>query len=287
MPRETNNRPRTIIFTVLALTAFAANSVFCRLALKQQAIDPSTFSTVRFASGAVALLAMTGVRRPLRGYAGSWASAFILAFYAIPFAFAYVLLTAGTGALILFGTVQVTMLGAARREGERIKGWQLFGLGVALIGLVFLVWPGLSAPSPTGAILMALAGIGWGSYSLRGRGAVDPVHQTTSNFIRAVPLIALASVASTSNFHISPSGAALAMASGVLASGLGYVAWFAALPGLTAVKASVVQLAVPVIAGLGGVILLSEPVHGRLVGASVLVLGGIALAIVSRDMKAR
>jgi drug/metabolite transporter (DMT)-like permease len=287
VPRETINRPRTIIFTVLALGAFAANSVFCRLALKQQAIDPATFSTLRFASGAVALVAMTGVRRPMRGYAGSWASALILAFYAIPFAFAYVLLTAGTGALILFGTVQVTMLTAARRTGERIKGWQLFGLGVALAGLVFLVWPGLTAPSPAGAMLMALAGIGWGAYSLRGRGAVDPVHQTTSNFIRAVPLIALASLVSAPAFHISLSGAALAVASGILASALGYVAWFAALPGLTAVKASVVQLAVPVIAGLGGVILLAEPVHGRLVGASVLVLGGIAVAIAGRDMKAR
>jgi drug/metabolite transporter (DMT)-like permease len=285
--RQTNSRGRTIAFTGLALVAFAANSVFCRRALQQQAIDPATFSSIRFASGAAVLLAITGLRTRSRASPGSWASAAILAFYAIPFAFAYVLLTAGTGALILFGTVQVTMLGAARLGGERINKWQLIGLGLALVGLVFLVWPGLAAPSPTGAVLMALAGVGWGLYSLRGRGAVDPVQQTTSNFIRAVPLILVASLASIAEFHVSASGAALAVASGVLASGLGYVAWFAALPGLTAVKASVVQLAVPVIAGLGGVILLSEPVQGRLIGASILVLGGIALAMLSRGRTTR
>jgi drug/metabolite transporter (DMT)-like permease len=287
LSRQTNGRARTIIFTGLALIAFAANSVFCRRALQQQAIDPATFSTIRFASGATVLLAITGMRTRSHTSSGSWGAAAILAFYAIPFAFAYVLLTAGTGALILFGTVQVTMLGAALLGGERINSWQVIGLAVALVGLVYLVWPGLAAPSPIGAVLMALAGVGWGLYSLRGRGAIDPVQQTTSNFVRAVPLILLASLASVAEFHISASGAALAAASGVLATGLGYVAWFAALPGLTAVKASIVQLAVPVIAGIGGVVLLSEPVQGRLIGASILVLGGIALAILSRGMKGR
>jgi drug/metabolite transporter (DMT)-like permease len=266
---------------MLALVAFAANSVLCRLALQQNAVDAATFSSIRFASGAAVLLAITGGRRSVRPSAGSWTSAVILALYAIPFALAYVRLSTGTGALILFGTVQVTMLIGARRIGEHIGGMQAFGIGLAVMGLLYLVWPGLSAPSPIGAALMTTAGIGWGLYSLRGRGTDEPLLQTTSNFVRSVPLIFLASLASIAQFHISPAGAVLAVASGALASGLGYVAWFAALRGLTAVRAAVVQLAVPVLAAAGGVVLLSEPVPVRLVVATILVLGGIALAILT------
>ena len=272
---------RTIVFTALALVAFAANSVLCRLALQQNAVDPATFTTIRFASGAVVLLAIAGGRKPLGRSKGSWISAGILALYAIPFAFAYVRLSAGTGALILFGSVQLTMLTSARRMGERIRRRQAVGLALALIGLVYLVSPGLSAPSLTGSVMMATAGVFWGLYSLRGRGAVDPLMQTTSNFVRCVPLMLLGSLATLPQFHVRPSGAILAVASGALASGLGYVAWFAALRGLTSVKAAVVQLAVPVIAAAGGVLLLSEPIPTRLVVAAILVLGGIALVIVS------
>ncbi len=278
---DSTGRARTIVFTALALVAFAANSVLCRLALQQNAVDPATFTTIRFASGAVVLLAITGGRKPLSRSKGSWISAGILALYAIPFAFAYVRLSAGTGALILFGSVQLTMLTSARRMGERIRGRQAVGLALALIGLVYLVSPGLSAPSLTGSVMMATAGVFWGLYSLRGRGAVDPLMQTTSNFVRSVPLMLFGSLASLPQFHVRPSGAILAVASGALASGLGYVAWFAALRGLTAVKAAVVQLAVPVIAAAGGVILLSEPIPTRLVVAAILVLGGIAMVIVS------
>ena len=275
------DRPRTIAFTTLALVAFAANSVLCRLALQQNAVDAATFSSLRFASGAAMLVAITGGGRSLRPSAGSWTSAIILALYAIPFALAYVRLSTGTGALIMFGTVQVTMLIGARRMGEHIGGVQAFGIGLAVIGLLYLVWPGLSAPSPIGAALMTTAGIGWGLYSLRGRGAGDPLLQTTSNFVRSVPLIFLASLASIAQFHISPGGAALAVTSGALATGLGYVAWFAALGGLTAVRAAVLQLAVPILAAAGGVILVSESIPVRLIVAAILVLGGVALAVLS------
>ena len=278
---------RTFVFTVLALLAFAANSVLCRLALHQNAIDPATFSTVRFASGAAVLLAIAGGRGAVRRSKGTWVSALILALYAIPFAFAYVRLSTGTGALILFGCVQVTMLIGARRAGERIGPTQALGLGLALIGLVYLVSPGLSAPSPTGAALMMVAGVGWGLYSLHGRGAADPLMQSTGSFVRSAPVIFLAGLATLRQFHVSPTGLALAVTSGAVASSLGYVAWFAALRRLTAVRAAVVQLAVPVIAAAGGVILLSEPIPMRLVIAAILVLGGIATVIVTRSAESR
>jgi drug/metabolite transporter (DMT)-like permease len=280
------DRARTAVFTALALIAFAANSVLCRLALRQDAIDPATFSTIRFASGAAMLLAMTGVRKPL-ARTGSWTSSAVLALYAIPFAFAYVRLSAGTGALILFGAVQLTMLMGARRIGERIRLAQVCGFALALVGLVYLVAPGLAAPSATGAVLMAIAGIAWGVYSLRGRGAADPVMQTTSNFVQSVPFMFGASLAALPQFHIRPAGLLLAVFSGAIASGLGYVAWFAALRRLTAVRAAVVQLAVPVIAAAGGVLFLSEPIPLRLIVASILVLGGIGLVIATTRRERR
>jgi drug/metabolite transporter (DMT)-like permease len=275
-------RVRTLGFTTLALIAFAANSVLCRLALQQHTVDAATFSSIRFASGAAVLVAIVAVRQPVRAQTGSWISAAILFLYAIPFAFAYLRLSAGTGALILFGCVQITMLVGARRMGERIRGSQALGLMLALMGLVYLVSPGLSAPSLKGAVLMATAGVAWGAYSLRGRGARDPLLQTTSNFVRTVPLVLGVSLASIPQFHIRPAGAALAVASGAIASGLGYVAWFVALRGLTAVRASVVQLAVPVLAAAGGAMFLAEPITPRLVIAALLVLGGIAMVIASR-----
>jgi drug/metabolite transporter (DMT)-like permease len=278
-PSTIDQRSTTIVFTALALSAFAANSVLCRLALRQDAIDPATFSSIRFASGAVTLLAITGTRRPFGRASGAWASGAILALYAIPFAFAYVRLSTGTGALILFGAVQLTMLIGARRTGERITGRQGVGFGLALVGLAYLVSPGLSAPSPAGAVLMTIAGIAWGLYTLRGRGVVDPLLQATSSFVRSLPFIFGMNLVSLPHFHVSRAGLGVAVLSGAVASALGYVAWFAALRGLTAVRAAVVQLAVPVIAAAGGVILLSEPIPLRLVVASILVLGGIGLVV--------
>jgi drug/metabolite transporter (DMT)-like permease len=274
----------TAISTALALVAFAANNVLCRLALGRGAVDAATFSTVRLATGAATLVAIDALRRG-RGFrlGGSWTSAVILFLYAVPFSFAYLSLTAGTGALVLFGTVQITMMGGALAGRERPRPQQWAGLAVAIAGLVYLVLPGLSAPHPVGAALMATAGIGWGLYSLRGRGASNPLANTAGNFTRAVPLVLLVSLATASRAHAEPAGLLLAAATGILASGCGYVIWYAALRHLTATRAAVVQLAVPVLAGLGGVLFLSETISPRLVVSALLVLGGIASALTGRE----
>lgn len=214
---------------------------------------------------------------------GSWLSAGMLFLYAVPFSFAYILLSTGTGALILFGSVQLTMMTAALWSGEKPRPLQWLGLALALGGLVYLVLPGLQAPSFAGAALMALAGFSWGLYSLRGRSASDPLAQTTSNFVRSLPMVFLVSLVSLPHFNVQRQGALLAIASGALASGLGYVAWFAALRGLTATRAAVVQLLVPILAALGGIVFLAEAISGRLMVSTVLVLGGIALALIGRE----
>jgi drug/metabolite transporter (DMT)-like permease len=270
------------MLTAAALIAFAANSILCRLALREAAIDPASFTIIRFLSGAIALLLVTA-RMPRRTnvHAGSWASAFVLTLYALPFAFAYTQLSAGTGALILFGCVQITMLLAAVGTGERPRPRQWAGVAAALAGLIYLVLPGLSAPPLVAAVLMATAGVCWGWYSLRGRGATNPLQQTAANFVRGVPLIAAASLPWMPRATFSARGVLLAVASGTLASGLGYVAWYSALRRLTGLQAAVVQLAVPLIAAAGGVLLLSETLTPRLMIATVLVLGGIGLAVVS------
>ena len=275
---------RTIGYATLALVAFAGNSVLCRIALRQAAIDPATFSTIRLTSGAATLLFLTtrpqGQALPV---AHSWMSAGLLSLYAIPFSFAYTRLTTGTGALILFGSVQATMLIAALRSGERPHATQWLGLGVALAGLAYLMLPGVSAPPLADAALMGVAGFSWGMYSLRGRRTANPLGQTASNFLRAVPFVFVVSAVELPRFHVEASGLMLACASGVLASGLGYVAWYAALGGLTATRAAVVQLSVPVLAAAGGVILLGETISARLVVSTIAILGGIALAIVGRE----
>jgi drug/metabolite transporter (DMT)-like permease len=214
-----------------------------------------------------------------------WAAAALLFLYAAPFSFAYLRLSAGAGALILFACVQATMLIGAVRSGERF-GWpEALGLAIALAGLTYLVSPGLAAPSPLGSALMAIAGISWGIYSLRGRGSPDPLGDTANNFVRAMPLALLVSVAAFRGAHLSPRGVALACASGAAASGLGYTVWFAALRGLTAIRASTVQLTVPVLAAAGGVLLLQESVTFRLVLSAMLVLGGVGLALAGRGRK--
>jgi drug/metabolite transporter (DMT)-like permease len=271
---------RTIVLTATALVAFAANSVLCRIALKQATVDAASFSMIRVLSGAVMLLLITvRSRRPFVPLAGSWTAAGLLALYAVPFAFAYTQLSTGTGALILFGCVQVTMLAAALASGERPGAMQWVGVILALAGLVALVFPGLTAPSPTAALLMAMAGVFWGLYSLRGRATADPLSQTAGNFARAVPLVVVASLLVISRAHVEVRGVVLSVVSGAVTSGLGYVAWYAALRGLSAMRAAVVQLAVPLLAAAGGVVLLSEAVSVRLVLSAILVLGGIAMAI--------
>ena len=275
---------RTAQLTALAIVAFAANSVLCRLALRPGFIDPMSFLSVRLASGAATLLVVsrwTSTRRHDLG--GSWTSAGILMLYGVPFSFAYVGLSAGTGALILFGCVQITMLVAALRSGERPHVLQWLGLGLALVGLVYLVLPGIEAPPPLSAGLMALGGFGWGVYSLLGRGAPDPLAQTTGTFVRCVPLTLGLSLVLVARAHAQWTGVLLAVASGAIASGLGYVVWYSALRGLTTTRAAVVQLAVPVVAALGGVLFLAEAVSARLLLSTVLVLGGIGLTMMGRS----
>jgi drug/metabolite transporter (DMT)-like permease len=206
----------------------------------------------------------------------------MLCLYAVAFSFAYLSLSTGTGALILFGSVQVTMIAVALASGERPHALEWVGLAIALAGLVALVLPGLTAPPFLGAALMATAGFAWGLYSLLGRGAVDPLGETASNFLRSVPLAAAVSLLTLDQAHLSPRGIVLAVVSGALTSGLGYVVWFAALRGLTATRAATVQLAVPVLAALGGVVTLAETVSLRLALAALLILGGIGLAVAGR-----
>ena len=274
---------QTIICTTLALLAFAANSVLCRVALRQSAIDPASFSSVRLIAGALTLLLVSfRTRRESLRLGGSWPSAAMLFLYAVPFSFAYTSLTAGTGALILFGGVQITMMIAALGLGERPHPLQWTGLTVALAGLVYLVLPGLAAPPPLGAALMGLAGMAWGVYSLMGRSAASPLLQTAGNFARTVPMDLAVSLVTHRGLHLQLSGVLLAFLSGALASGLGYVLWYQALTGLSKITASVVQLAVPILAAAGGIAFLGEQVTFRLLLASLLVLGGISLVLLAR-----
>jgi len=276
-------RLRVAGLTTTAMLAFAANSLLCRLALAGGRIDPASFSTIRVLSGAVALGIIFGLqRRRSPVMAADWRSVVALTAYLVFFGFAYVSLRAGTGALILFGAVQLTMFAAALRGGERLSPAAWAGLGLALGGLVYLASPGLSAPDPLGAALMAVAGVAWGAYSLYGRKAGDPLAATTANFIFATPIVLAAALFWLTRLHVTPGGAALAVTSGALASGCGYAVWYAALRDLTPARAATVQLSVPAIAALGAVVLLGEPLTVRLVIASILTLGGVFVALRSR-----
>lgn len=274
---------RTASLTALAMLAFAANSLLCRLALQQASIDAATFGCVRLASGALTLWLLLLLRAaPASAWAGDWWGAATLWAYVAGFSFAYVTLAAGTGALILFGAVQLTMFAAGLRAGERFSPAKWGGFVLAVAGLVYLVSPGVSAPAPLGAALMAAAGVAWGLYSLHGRGAGDPLAATAGNFLRATPLSIALMLLTLPTFHASPRGLVLAAVSGALTSGLGYVVWYAALRGLKALQAATVQLAVPPLAALGGVVWLSEPATPRLVVASLAILGGVAVVLFSR-----
>ena len=268
---------RAIVLTVLAMIAFAANSILCRIALAHTGIDPASFTAIRLLSGAIVLWLVVRLRGGVQRDSGSWMSALALFGYAAAFSFAYVSLPAATGALLLFGAVQVTMIGHGIWAGERLRMRQVGGVVLAFAGLTVLLLPGLSAPPLQGAVLMLGAGVAWGVYSLRGRGAGDPTHVTAGNFLRAVP-IALALCAWKSGAASRDgAGVAYAIASGALASGIGYAIWYSALPMLKATTAATVQLSVPLIATLGGMLFLGEPPTLRLALASVAILGGIAL----------
>jgi len=280
-------KANTVFLTAVAMVAFAANSVLCRLALGAGLIDAASFATVRTISGAVLLAAILLLRQETVAARPDWRSVVALYLYMVFFAFAYLSLSAGTGALILFGAVQLTMFTVALRSGEHFPMISWAGLVLAIAGLVYLVSPGLTAPDPLGAALMTIAGISWGAYSLVGRSAKDPVEATAHNFLYAVPLVVATSLVFIGDFAITATGAAYAVVSGAIASGVGYVIWYAALRGLTGTGAATVQLSVPVIAAIGGVILLSEAVTLRLVVASAATLGGVALVLAQRNRSRR
>lgn len=268
--------------TLLAMLAFAGNSLLCRVALKSTGIDAASFTSIRIVAGALVLWAIVRIRDGKVASAGNWASAFWLFAYAAGFSFAYVTLPASTGALLLFGAVQATMIGYGLWRGERLGPAQVAGVLLAFGGLAGLLLPGLSAPPALGAALMLFAGVAWGVYSLRGRAAGDPTRVTAGNFLRAVPLALLVSLATLSRAAVDPAGIGYAVASGALASGVGYAIWYTALRGLKATVAATVQLSVPVIAALGGVAFLGEMLTARLLASSAAILGGVAMVIAMR-----
>src|SRR5215470_11652067 len=274
----------TIALTGLAMAAFAANSVLCRLALSQAAIDPATFTLVRLASGTCVLCLVLSLRRKPEQPGGSWPASVALFAYAAAFSFAYVSLPAGTGSLLLFGAVQTTMVGYGLVRGERLSALQWFGLTIAVAGLAALVAPGALVSSVTGACLMLTAGVAWGAYSLLGRGVLDPLSVTAGNFARSLPIAAcLFLCALLVGTNVTASGLAYAILSGAVASGLGYTIWYAALPGLTPAQGAAVQLSVPVITALSGAMVLGEAISFRLSVSSLAILGGIALVMGSRQ----
>ena len=283
------------------MIAFASNSLLCRAALKQTHIDAAAFTFVRIFSGAVALCLFMNVRRritvdrtasplveSLSGSLlrnGNWISALALFVYAAGFSFAYTSLSAGTGALLLFGAVQATMIVWGLQKGERLSTIQSIGFIIAVTGLVVLVLPGVSAPPLMGSMLMLAGGLAWGIYSVRGKGEKKPASATTGNFVRAVPFAAALSIIFIMRAHLDLAGVTFGMLSGAITSGLGYVIWYSVLPGLKAVSAAIVQLSVPVLAATGGILLLAESITLRYVLASLAVLGGIALVVATPHPK--
>lgn len=274
---------RVITLTTLAMIAFAGNSLLCRVALKDTAIDPASFTTIRMISGALMLWLLVRIQRKTSIIGGSWLSTLALFAYAAGFSFAYVSLSAATGALLLFGAVQLTMIGRGIWVGERLRKLQILGVLFALGGLVGLLLPGLSAPPLQASLLMIAAGVAWGIYSLRGKGVGDATIVTAGNFLRTVPIAVSVSLVMFSRFSVDAAGFCYAVSSGALASGIGYAIWYSVLPSLKAVHAATVQLSVPVIAALGGILFLGESVTLRLVLASMVILGGIALVIYERQ----
>jgi len=266
----------------LALVGFAANSLLCRAAIGGGLIDPPAFTLLRMASGAAVLLVLARGRTLRR----DWLSALALSAYAVAFAFAYLRLSAGTGALLLFGSVQLTMMAVALARGERPGALAWVGYALALGGLLWLVAPGVRAPEPFAAVLMVIAGAAWAAYTLRGRGSVDPLADTAGNFVHAVPF-ALAAMLVPGPRHFTWPGLGLALASGALASGIGYAWWYRALPKLSRARAATLQLAAPALAALGGVAFLGETATARLAVAAALVLGGIGISVLAGSVQVR
>jgi drug/metabolite transporter (DMT)-like permease len=271
---------RIFFLTLVAMICFAANSLLCRLALRRTNIDPFSFTSVRIIAGAIFLWLVLGWRDQIWRKTGSWISALALFIYAGAFSLAYLSLTAGTGALLLFTAVQATMIFWGFHKGERFHIRQCLGLLLALAGLVLLLLPGLSAPSIGGTILMMSAGLAWGIYSLRGKTATDPARVTAGNFLFAVPMALLFTLAGIHWIRIDGAGIAYAGISGAITSGLGYIIWYASLTDLKATSAATVQLSVPVLAAIGGILFLGEPMTLRFCISSMAILSGIALVVI-------
>ena len=275
---------RTLTLTGVAMLALAANPLLCRMALGAGHIDAASFTGIRVIAGAAMLkLLMAWSRRGGERKPVDWRAVVTLFGYMIFFSYAYLSISVGTGALILFGAVLLTMFAIALRSGERFSLLSWLGLGIAISGLTYLVSPGVTAPEPVGAALMAVAGVAWGLYSLLGRGEADPLGTTADNFLYAVPLAVAVNLIFWNDVHTSSPGVVMAVLSGAVASGLGYALWYAVLAGMPATRAATAQLSVPVIAALGGVVLLSEPMTFRLIVSSVATLGGIALVLLQRN----
>jgi drug/metabolite transporter (DMT)-like permease len=283
---ENLSRSKIMLPTALAMLAFAGNSILCRLALKTTTIDPASFTTVRMVSAAAMLALILRWRGVDPRSGGNWKSAAALFAYAAGFSLAYVNLTAATGALLLFGSVQISMISISLWRGERMSMPQIAGFAVALAGLVVLVFPGLAAPPIASSALMIGAGVAWGVYSLRGRGAGDPTAVTAGNFIRTIPMTFAFSLIAMSQFSPDRLGFVYAVLSGAVTSGIGYAIWYFALPKLRFMEAAIVQLSVPIIAAIGGVMLLGETLTVRLFLAALAVLGGILLVTVEKTRAA-
>ena len=279
-----NSLLKTILLTGLALIAFAANSVLCRLALGNEAIDAASFTVIRLLSGTVVLLIIIGATRNITGAStkGSWSASFMLFLYAITFSYAYISLDTGTGALILFGSVQITMILLSLLSGTRLHFTEWAGVTIAFTGFVYLILPGVTTPSTIGFLLMTIAGIAWGIYTLKGRGSKSPLMDTAYNFLRTTPLVVLLVILTINNVNYSSEGILLALLSGGITSGIGYTIWYIALGGLSSTQAAVLQLLVPVIAALGGVIFVSEAITSRLIISATMVLGGILMVVLGR-----
>lgn len=279
-----NSLLKTIILTGLALIAFAANSVLCRLALGNEAIDASSFTVIRLLSGAIVLclIIVTTQKNTAASTKGGWTASFMLFLYAITFSYAYISLDTGTGALILFGSVQITMILLSLVSGTRLHLAEWIGVALAFTGFFYLILPGVTAPSTTGFLLMATAGIAWGIYTLKGRGSKNPLMDTAYNFFRTIPLVILLVIATINNTNYSSEGILLAVVSGGITSGIGYTIWYIALGGLSSTQAAVLQLSVPVIAAFGGIIFVSEAIAFRLIISAIMVLGGILMVVLGK-----
>ena len=278
------NLTRIVLLTGLALVAFAANSVLCRLALGEKAIDASSFTIIRLLSGAIVLLILFKIKNNelSSNSKGSWYSGIMLFLYAITFSFAYITLDTGTGALILFGSVQITMIALSLLSGNRLHFTEWLGVIIAFAGFLYLIMPGVTAPSTTGFLLMTVAGVAWGIYTINGKGSKNPLSDTTFNFLRTVPFIIIMLLVVLKDVNFTSKGILLAIISGGVTSGIGYTIWYMALKGLTSTQAAVVQLLVPVIAAFGGVIFIFEKITFRLTISSTMILGGILFVVMGK-----